>query len=1329
MAFEKAAYIEAVVGADITAFRRGMADVRNELGILAEKVSGLNKVGRMLTLGLTAPLLVGGTSAINLASEVDKNLKNINSIARLTDAELEKLGDRLRTLSMNTRYSIREVTEAGYQVFSAGVLNVDHAFAITKYATDLAEAGISDLESTTKMLTAVMLNYRDMGVTEKFASDVIANMVAFGVGDMQDATRNMHKVTPIARALNISFEDVGAAIALVSQSTADMSKAQTSLSQIMVNMMRASKHTLSVFGKVGVKTFKELIEKSGGFFEALITLRKATTEEEFLRMFSKTGVEGALALTNNIEQTLARRKEFMNNLENATEIMRAEQMKSFSYSFDMLKAAIEGLADVIGGVLIPVLTPVVHWLTNFIRTIAEAPKPFLRLAVAITAGLGGLAPILWLFGGQITSLGILIKGTAGVIFSKATVFFAWLTPITSIVGALQSLIGVMTALVTVVGGLAVLQVAKRLFENLVEPIKAVIAVFDSFIAKVKETNLFKDLKLNFTTKLGDIPLTEAKNYGKAIDRSLREFDLSNEKYITTIWDIWANRKKLLPKDLAELSWEAFKKRNISFKNGIFSIRDFTPPDISEQEKLLYGYVQKAEEAMALKRDWAVELPFGIKLTSSSVEEINAVVNFVKEKIQNFIKAIDSILKDAGIPIKDYVDTVVKNFNLLVDTLYFFANEAISFIVPLFNSLSTNIDFRSFLVKILKDVDLVINQLFVSFDAIVNSLVKIMFDIHDLISGILTGSDLKTTLTTFFDNLFNDLHNLIERGIIDFIIAPLKIIDELFDTDLHSKVKIFFDDLFQSKPFVLFRNVVISVVGAVADLVVYLKDELPRAFEATVKEFDKNWASWSKFFLLALGIGSVVASLGGLYNILIHILPAIKAVISPLSAFAMVAAGLAVTIVYLVNQFYEGGFAKMLEDASVALDNLAGIIAILVKQLLKDFESRIETAKVAFSQLVIIVDKVGGKIFNDLKKAFEDIKTKIENFANAITAFVQSEELSTWLDNTKNALQGWIDLLLIFAATLISTKIVFLITAFATSLKALGAAGATASILTALGTAISSLGAVISGAIATVTAFLTPLRLAAGAAAALSLAIVGVANAFYVGGFHQMVLDAAQAVLMLVDSIGLLSANLAALTLNINPDLLKEARQAAKNFDPDVLFEDFKKQANAGIFSDFVARAAMATLGNYKQDFSSDIKHIFGGFEFEYGNTKEAREALEAQRQSLQGIADITPSLAASTPVLNSLAIATEDLQEKIKELPLSAEAASTTMVASLNSVTSAAQTLASALSDIEMKLASINSGTAALGTTNVTNITVNTAASSGEVFREMRRRGMHNRER
>lgn len=100
---ERLAYLEAVVGADITEFRKSMRDIRNDVGILSETISGIGGAARTMTFAFTTPMVALGTYAVQAASGFDATMRNINSIMGLTEDGFQSLSLEVMDFAKTTR--------------------------------------------------------------------------------------------------------------------------------------------------------------------------------------------------------------------------------------------------------------------------------------------------------------------------------------------------------------------------------------------------------------------------------------------------------------------------------------------------------------------------------------------------------------------------------------------------------------------------------------------------------------------------------------------------------------------------------------------------------------------------------------------------------------------------------------------------------------------------------------------------------------------------------------------------------------------------------------------------------------------------------------------------------------------------------------------------------------------------------------------------------------------------------------------------------------------------------------------------------------------------
>jgi TP901 family phage tail tape measure protein len=517
MAFERAAYLEAVIGADITQFRKAMRDVRNDLGLFAEE--GTNKLqsfGRDMTYLVTVPLLSVGSAAVETASLFESNMRNVNSMAQLNEQGFRDMSAAVLDWGSQTTFGANKASEALYGIISAGYTDLPKAMEVMMQSTKLAEATQADLMGTTDALTAVMLSYAGSNMTAAEAADVMARITQMGVGEQNDYNRTMQKTLPLAVALGIAYDDLGAVQAVVSQNGSGLDKAGTSVAMMMSNLLKPTAALTEGLETLGVSTGRELIDKFGGVAEAVAALRANSSEIDFAKMFSKTGLEAAFTLTNNLDVTNAKLLEFKSSITGAVDASRGEQMKSFAFQMQLLKSAVEGAAIVIGEVLIPALLPLVHGISDVFTSIRTANPEIVKLGVVLGVVAAALPPIIWALGTLLSPIGLVIGG------------------VVALVAAFQNdFMGITTAV-----------------ENAIKPILPQLRALGDAVSVFMDT-LFPDAPdLSWMDNL----VPSASDFAGIFE----PFQIPANQVVEvqegdTLWSIWAN-------DFADLmTWDEFKK--------------------------------------------------------------------------------------------------------------------------------------------------------------------------------------------------------------------------------------------------------------------------------------------------------------------------------------------------------------------------------------------------------------------------------------------------------------------------------------------------------------------------------------------------------------------------------------------------------------------------------------------------------------------------------------------------------------------------------------------------------------------------------------------------
>lgn len=423
------AYLEAVVGADITSFRREMQNVRRELGILSDSAAGLQHLGRTLTLGLTTPIIAAGVGAVTLASQFDAAMRNITSISQEMADNFTEVSARTLQLGSDIRGGPMSAAEALYTVVSSGITDIETAFAITEAGARTAQAGLADVMVTTQALTSVMLAYGAEADEAERYSDILTRTVQVGVGTMEEFTGALSRVVPTANLLDISFEDIGASLAFLTQRGIDASEASTALTGALKKILNPTEEMAAAFQSLGVSTGSELIEQFGGLEGAMRALIGTVMEggevdeTALFAMFDEVrAFKAAASFANDMEAFSDAFSTFHAEVDGATERALQQQMMSFAAQFDLMKASAAGFAITVGDALLPILTPMVQAIDSLFDAARQLPPEIIAMGVAFAGVLAAAGPLLWVLGSILTPAGLLLATIAGLGTAFATNF-------------------------------------------------------------------------------------------------------------------------------------------------------------------------------------------------------------------------------------------------------------------------------------------------------------------------------------------------------------------------------------------------------------------------------------------------------------------------------------------------------------------------------------------------------------------------------------------------------------------------------------------------------------------------------------------------------------------------------------------------------------------------------------------------------------------------------------------------------------------------------------------------------------------------------------------
>ena len=201
---------------------------------------------------------------IGLNIEFEKTLTNVLTL--LDKTSRAKLGEFLSAGAINimSTYGLKvaDVNKALFDTISAGI-KAGNSIRFLQEASVLAVGGVTTLSSAVKGMTSIMNAYGlAIGDANKVASAFFTAQ-KFGTTTVGELVENVGMVAPVARAAGIGFQEMLAAMALLTQKGLSTDMAATGLRATITALINTTTESEAAFKSMGIETGITAIRNNG----------------------------------------------------------------------------------------------------------------------------------------------------------------------------------------------------------------------------------------------------------------------------------------------------------------------------------------------------------------------------------------------------------------------------------------------------------------------------------------------------------------------------------------------------------------------------------------------------------------------------------------------------------------------------------------------------------------------------------------------------------------------------------------------------------------------------------------------------------------------------------------------------------------------------------------------------------------------------------------------------------------------------------------------------------------------------------------------------------
>jgi len=410
----------------------------------------MKSVGASLQRFSAIGVLAGG-AAIKMGVKFDESMTKIKSLVGIAGDEVDAMGGKVRELAKQTGVSSTEAADALFFITSAG-LRGSEAMDALEASLKASASGLGETKTIADLATSAMNAYGSDTLSASSATDILTAAVREGKLESSELAGSMGQVLPVASAMGVSFNDVGAAMAAMSRTGTPAAQAATQLTSIMAGLLKPTTQAEQALATMGLSSsgLKEQIREEG-LLSVLSTLKERfdANSDAAAQVFPNIkALKGVLDLTGSGAEQAGEIFKSMNNTLGDSQKAFDETSKSASFRLKKsLNAAKESFAEM-GAVLLEALLPMLQGLANIVKNIFTA---FNNLD-------GGTQKLIAAFGVVLIALPTLIS------------LFGTLT---TIVGALLSPIGLIAA--------ALAGVAYIIYQNWSEVAPVVVGLYNQFV--------------------------------------------------------------------------------------------------------------------------------------------------------------------------------------------------------------------------------------------------------------------------------------------------------------------------------------------------------------------------------------------------------------------------------------------------------------------------------------------------------------------------------------------------------------------------------------------------------------------------------------------------------------------------------------------------------------------------------------------------------------------------------------------------------------------------------------------------------------------------------
>lgn len=253
-----------------------------------------------LTAIATAATAVGAAS-VSAFLPFEESLAKIVGLVGVNREQVDAWKSDIKDIAKETAQGPQDLADALFFITSAGLEGAD-AIETLEASARAATAGLGDTSQIADVLTSALNAYGSENLSAAAATDILVATVREGKAEADALAGSLGRVIPIAAQMDIGFDEVGAAVAALTQTGLSADEAVTALRSTFTTILDPTNEAQEALAAMGLSASELRAQAASDLPTLLLTLADAfnQNEEAATTLFPNVrALTGVLSLTGS----------------------------------------------------------------------------------------------------------------------------------------------------------------------------------------------------------------------------------------------------------------------------------------------------------------------------------------------------------------------------------------------------------------------------------------------------------------------------------------------------------------------------------------------------------------------------------------------------------------------------------------------------------------------------------------------------------------------------------------------------------------------------------------------------------------------------------------------------------------------------------------------------------------------------------------------------------------------------------------------------------------------------------------------------------------------